>query len=103
MRLLPPLPNEEKLEINKDDLNRLLYESYKKCDTASEEVLVLKELAKINGHYEKAPTNQVNILNVTQQVHKLRDMSDEELLNMVGLDDQNVFELPQPIKVIEQD
>lgn len=106
MRLLNPLPNEEMLDISKDDINRLLYESFKKCDTAVEEVAVLKELAKINGHYEKTPSTQINVLSIQQNKVQLETMTDAELLEFVG-EEGNMFELPspatEPVKVVNEE
>jgi hypothetical protein len=102
MRLLPPLPNEETVDVHKDDINRLLFESYKKCESSAEEVMVLKELAKINGHYEKSVTTQINVLNIKQNMKQLGTLSDEELLEFVSAEDGNMFALPEPVKVVQQ-
>lgn len=102
MRILPPLPNNEELDITRDDINRLLFESYKKCSNSGEEVAVLREMAKINGYYDKEKTTQVNILNIQQKVEQLEVMSDAQLLEMVG-SAGDMFELPPPIDVVPRD
>ena len=102
MRLLPPLPNNEVLDVNKDDINRLLFESYKKCDSSAEEVAVLTQLAKIKGHYEKSVTTQINVLNIKQNIKQLATLSDEQLLEFVGTEDSDMFALPEPVKIVEQ-
>ncbi len=94
MRILPPLANDVELDIRRDDINRLLLESHKKCSTAAEEVMVLKELAKINGHYEKKPSTQINVLHIEQTVKRIESMSDEQLLELANTEE--MFSLPSP-------
>jgi len=84
------LPKDEPLDISRDQMTLLMMESYKKSSTSQEEIMCLREVAKMNGLYEKVGTT-VNILNLHQNVQKLESMSDDELLKLAG-SDERMFE-----------
>lgn len=95
-----PMPRSEDIEINitRKDITLLLMESHKKCENASEEVAVLREVAKLNDLYPTT-TNKVEINHtfVEQKLKDLENLSTEELLKMQGqLPD--ALELPEPIE-----
>jgi len=94
-----PLPRhkpDEELVITRTQMSLLLLESHRKAANTAEEVMCLKELAKIQGHYDTKPT-QVTI-NIEQQIGKLEMMSDEELLRLTG-HDERLFTKPEPVLV----
>ena len=77
------LPDDDELNITKNQLTMLMMESFKKSSTSTEEILCLKEVAKINDMYDHKPQN-VTLINVQQNIEKLEVMSDEELLKLSG-------------------
>jgi len=79
------LPDDEPLDISRAQMTLLMMESYKKSSSSAEEMLCLKEVAKMNGLYaDKSPTTQINVLNIEQNIKKLEMLSDEELLKLAG-------------------
>ena len=89
-----PINENEEIEVTRNQITRLLFETHKKCVNAAEEVLTLKELAKINNLYpNESNLTVLNITHVEQTVSKLRSMSDEELLRLSG-NDKGMFALP---------
>jgi len=94
MAKFKPIPEDEEIEVTRNQITRMLFETHKKCVNATEEVLALKELAKINNLYPNDTNiNVLNITNVEQSLGRLRSMSDEELLRLSG-HDQTLFALP---------
>ena len=93
-----PLPQDGALSISRSQLTQLLLEAHRKSINTTEEVMCLKEIGKINGLYEsKAPKVTINI---AQQTQKLEVMSDEELLQLTG-GNQNLFSKPQALEIID--
>jgi len=89
-----PIPEDEHIEVTRNQITRLLFETHKKCVNATEEVLALKELAKINNLYPNDTNiNVLNITNVEHNVNRLKSMSDEDLLQLSG-HDKELFALP---------
>jgi hypothetical protein len=78
------LPIDEPIDISRDQMTLLMMESYKKCSSSAEEIMCLREVAKMNGLYEQSATTQINVLNIEQNIKKLETMSDEDLLKLAG-------------------
>jgi hypothetical protein len=78
------LPVDEPIDISRDQITLLMMESYKKCSSSTEEIMCLREVAKMNGLYEQSATTQINVLNIEQNIKKLETMSDEDLLQLAG-------------------
>lgn len=97
LEIRPLLPEHRDLIITRDQINLLLLEAHKKSSNAAEEVMALREIAKINGMYVVAPVNQtINLINLEQNQKKLEEMSDEALLELAGKH-PNLFKRPDPI------
>ena len=94
------LPDDDEINISKHQMTMLMMESYKKSSTSAEEILCLKEVAKLNDLYDAKPQS-LTLINIQQDVKKLEVMSDEELLRIAGTD-RSLFERPEP-KMIEAD
>jgi len=93
------LPVDAPLTISRSQLTQLLLESHKKSSTATEEVLCLKEIGKINGLYDKKETKV--IINIDTQAQQLEEMSDEQLLQLTG-NNGNLFDM-EPILIEYED
>jgi hypothetical protein len=78
------LPIDEPIDISRDQMTMLMMESFKKCSTSAEEILCLREVAKMNGLYEKNETTHVNIHYIEQNIRKLETLPDNELLKLAG-------------------
>jgi hypothetical protein len=93
-----PRSEDIQVDITRKDITLLLMESHKKCENASEEVAVLREVAKLNDLYP-SQTNKVEIevTHVEQKLKDLEQMSTEELLAMSG-ELPDALELPAPIE-----
>jgi len=82
-----PLPVDEPTGVTRNQITRMLFESHRKCTNASEEVGVLKEIAKINDLYPKDGNRiEVNLTTVVHSLKALEVMDDEALLSMAGAD-----------------
>ena len=94
------MPRSEDIDVNitRKDITLLLMESHKKCENASQEVAVLKEVAKLNDLYP-SPTNkvEVSVTHIEQKLKDLENMTTEELLAMQG-QMPDALELPAPIE-----
>ena len=88
------LPDDEPIHISRDQMTMLMMESYKKSSSSAEELMCLREVAKMNGLYEKTPGVQVNVLNIEQNIRKLETLSDEELLKLAGHNQELFKQLP---------
>ena len=77
---------EDEILITKNQITQLMLESHKKAVNTMEEIAALKEIAKLNGMYE-AKTTTVNVLHIEQNVSRLEEMTDEELLMLAGKHD----------------
>lgn len=95
-----PLPDSGNVgvKITRNDITLLLMESHKKCENASEEVAVLREVAKLNDLYPSA-TQKVDVTHtyVEQKMKDLQELSTEELLKLAG-DSPDALELPAPLE-----
>ena len=95
-----PMPRSEDIDVNitRKDITLLLMESHKKCENASEEVAVLREVAKLNDLYPSLTNKvEVSVTHVEQKLKDLEQMSTEELLHMQGQMPDSL-ELPAPIE-----
>ena len=92
------LPDEVDLTITRDMISVLLLESHKKSANAAEEIMAIKELAKLHNMYEVKPTTVVNMVNIEQHVKKLEVMTDDELLQLAG-NHPHLFEKPDAVVV----
>ena len=95
-----PMPRPEDIELNitRKDITLLLMESHKKCENATEEVAVLREVAKLNDLYPSTTNKlEINHTFVEQKMKDLEQMSTDELLRMAG-DMPDALELPAPLE-----
>jgi len=80
----------------REHITRLLFETHKKCANSAEEVLTLKEIAKINDLSPKLNDSVViDITAVVKTMEQLQGMNDAKLLEMMGDDD--MFDMPEAI------
>lgn len=79
------LPDDAPVVVTKSQMTKLMMETYKKSASAMDEIMCLKEVAKLHGLYDNKQTNIT--LNIEQHVHQLEKMSDEELLRLTGATD----------------
>lgn len=74
------------VEVNRDMLNLMLFEAHAKSANSTEEIMAIRELAKINGL--NAPTQtEVKVTRETRTSEQLRRMSSEELARLAGDDE----------------
>jgi len=95
-----PIPKSQDIDFNitRKDISLLLMEAHKKCENATEEVAVLREVAKLNDLYPNATsTIEINVNQVEQKLKDLELLSTEELLLMAN-EMPDVLELPEPIE-----
>jgi len=95
-----PLPDSGNvgIKITRDDITLLLMESHKKCENASEEVAVLREVAKLNDLYPSSTQKmEVTHTYVEQKLKDLQELSTEELLQLAG-SAPDALELPAPLE-----
>jgi len=78
------LPDPGEIIVTRDQMTLLMLESHKKSINAAEEIMALKEIAKLHKLYEIAPLIQINHVNIEQNQRKLETMSDSALLEMAG-------------------
>ena len=79
--------------VTRDDITRLLFETHKKCANSAEEVMTLKEIAKINDLYPKLNDKLiVDLSSVVKTMGELQSMNDAKLLEMIG--EENLFDMP---------
>ena len=90
---LVPLPDDQPIDISRDQMTLLMMEAYKRSSTATEELMCLREVAKMNGLYEKQITTSVNIHLMEKNTQKLQALSDEDLLKLSG-SNSNMFNKP---------
>ena len=79
------LPSNDPIEISRSQMTQLMLESYKKSSTSAEEIMCLKEVAKLNDLYDTKPQS-VTLIHIEKNIGKLEVMSDEELLRLSGSD-----------------
>ena len=100
-KTLSALPTDEPVNISRNQMTLLMMESYKKSSTSAEEIMCLREVAKLNSLYEQAPQS-VTLINIQQNIDKLEVMSDEELLKLSG-NDQTMFERAGQLTLSSED
>ncbi len=90
------LSEPQPVEVSRDDVTRMLFETHKKCANAAEEVMAIKELAKINDLYPRANENITISHHVIHSLDRLQSMGDAELVKLIG--EENLFDMPDPIE-----
>ncbi len=89
------LPEHRELSITKEQITLLMLEAHKKSSNSAEEIMALREIAKIHGMYALAPTTvTINTLNIESNQKKLGELSDEQLLELAGMHPK-LFERPE--------
>jgi len=78
------LPDPGEIIVTRDQMTLLMLESHKKSVNAAEEILALKEIAKLHKLYEVAPLVQINNIQVANNQKKLETMSDDDLMQLAG-------------------
>lgn len=74
------------IEVTRDMLNLMLFEAHAKSSTATEEIMAIRELAKMNGL--NAPTQtEVKVTHETRTAEQMRRMSSAELARIAGESD----------------
>lgn len=77
----------------RNDITRLLFETHKKCANSAEEVLTLKEIAKLNDLYPRINESiTIDLSSVVKTMEQLQGMNDAKLLEMIG--EENLFDMP---------
>lgn len=82
----------EKVEITRDMLNVMLLDSHSRAATATEEIMAIRELGKMNDLYADAKHKGLKIVNnigttqVSIAAKRIEALSDEELLRLSGDD-----------------
>ena len=95
-----PMPRSEDIEVNitRKDITLLLMESHKKCENASEEVAVLREVAKLNDLYPSTTNKvEVSVTHIEQKLKDLEQLPTSELLKMAN-EMPNALDLPEPLE-----
>ena len=95
-----PIPRSEDIEVNitRKDITLLLMESHKKCENASEEVAVLREVAKLNDLYPTVTNKvEVNVNHIEQKLKDLEQLPTSELLKMAN-EMPDALDLPEPLE-----
>jgi len=103
LEIRPILPEQRDLTVTKEQITLLMLEAHKKSSNSAEEIMALREIAKIHGMYALAPTT-VNIseINITGNQKKLESMTDAELLELAGKHPR-LFDRPDKEEAIEAD
>ncbi len=78
------LPEHRELSVTREQITLLMLESHKKAVNATEEIMALREIAKIHNMYTVKPLVQINVMQMEKDVKKLETMSDQMLLEMAG-------------------
>jgi len=94
------MPRSEDIEVNitRKDITLLLMESHKKCENASEEVAVLREVAKLNDLYPSTTNKvEVSVTHIEQKLKDLEQLPTSELLKMAN-EMPNALDLPEPLE-----
>lgn len=87
-----PAHQDQKVEITRDMLNVMLLSSHSRAVTATEEIMAIRELGKMNDLYADAKHKGTKIVNnvggthvnVTPGAKQIASMSDEQLMEMAG-------------------
>lgn len=71
------------IEVTRDMLNLMLFEAHAKSGSATEEIMAIRELAKMNGL--NAPTQtEVKVSHETRTAEQMRKMSSKDLAKIAG-------------------
>ena len=72
--------------VTREMLTAMLFEAHSKSETATEEVLCIRELGKMHEIYPDAKRNtvEINAKGEVTNVKQVRRMSDEELMKLAG-------------------
>lgn len=71
------------IEVTRDMLNLMLFEAHAKSATATEEIMAIRELAKMNGL--NAPTQtEMKVTHETRTAEQMRRMSSQDLARIAG-------------------
>ena len=91
-------PSASEVRVTRADITLLMLESHRKAENSSEEIMALREVAKLNDLYPNATTKvDVSITHVEQSLKELEKMSTEELLALAG-EDSDILELPSVLE-----
>ena len=98
LEIRPMLPEHRELSITKEQITLLMLEAHKKSSNSAEEIMALREIAKIHGMYALAPTNvTIGQINIEGNQKKLEALTDQELLELAG-QHPKLFERPEAIE-----
>ena len=98
LEIRPMLPEHRELSITKEQITLLMLEAHKKSSNSAEEIMALREIAKIHGMYTLAPTTvNINQISIEGNQQKLKNLSDEELLELAGMHPK-LFHRPEAIE-----
>lgn len=78
----------QRVQVTRDQLNLMLFEAHRKAGTATEEIMAVRELGKLNGLYQQQEQQE----KVINSAEALRDVDDSKLLEMAEMADY--VELP---------
>jgi len=98
------IPETGDITVTREQMTVLMLESHKKAINSAEEIMALREIAKLHSLYEQKPLVQINhnTLHIEQNSKKLETMTDEQLLEMAG-QHPHLFSSPlDTVKVIPQ-
>lgn len=71
------------IEVNRDMLNLMLFEAHAKSANATEEIMAIRELAKMNGL--NAPTQtEMKVTHESRTAEQMRRMSSKDLARIAG-------------------
>jgi len=91
-------PSDTEVHVTRDHITVLMLESHRKAENSSEEIMALREIAKLNDLYPSATTKvDLNITHVERSLKELEAMTSEDLLSLAG-EDANILELPEAIE-----
>jgi hypothetical protein len=94
----PQLNPEVEVHVTRNDITLLMLESHKKAENSSEEIMALREIAKLNDLYPSATTKvDISIAHVERSLKELEGLSTEKLLQLAG-EDADILEMPDTIE-----
>ena len=89
---------DEPVNLTREDITLLMLESHKKAANSAEEIMALREVAKLNDLYPGSTTKvDVSITHVEKTLKELQNLPTEELLKLAG-ENANLLELPEPLE-----
>ena len=101
LEIRPMLPEQRELTVTKEQITLLMLEAHKKSSNSAEEIMALREIAKIHGMYALTPTTvTIGQINIEGNQKKLQGLSDEKLLELAGMHPK-LFERPEEADTIE--